>query len=447
MSQATFRPDAASPTFAGEHESGAVRYLRTTLGPLLLILLTPPTVIVLWVCCRYLDGSLLRLLTAEGVRALLDNWPRPSLRAAEMIAVFALLEAALLRYLPGRVHLGPVTPAGDRPVYRLNGVAAYFVTHGLLCVASYRLGWFSPAIVYDELGPLLATLCVSALLICLLLYLKGVYAPSGPDRGASGNFIWDYYWGVELHPRLFGMSLKQLINCRVAMMGWSVIILSFAAAQRERYGQLSNAMLVSVALQVVYIIKFFVWEGGYFGSLDIMHDRFGFYICWGVLCWLPGTYTITAQYLVTHPVEWPPALAALIFLVGVLAIWANYDADAQRQRVRESDGQTTVWGRAPELIRAEYETADGQRHKSLLLVSGWWGVARHFHYVSELTLALCWSLPAGGGHLVPYFYFLFLTCLLMDRAGRDDLRCRTKYGAYWEEYCQRVRWRVLPGVY
>jgi 7-dehydrocholesterol reductase len=143
--------------------------------------------------------------------------------------------------------------------------------------------------------------------------------------------------------------------------------------------------------------------------------------------------------------SWPAA--AGIFLLGVGAVYINYAADAQRQRVRATNGRTQVWGRAPELIHAHYTTADGNRHESLLLASGWWGVSRHFHYVPEIVLALAWSLPAGFGSFVPYIYVVYLAILLADRAGRDDRRCRRKYGPAWEEYCQRVPWKILPGIY
>ena len=247
----------------------------------------------------------------------------------------------------------------------------------------------------DHFGEILATLVLFALVFCLFLYFKGVYRPTSEDRSVTGNFIWDYYWGVELHPALFGVNLKQLINCRLSMMGWSIIVCAFALKQAELTGHISNAMLVSVAITVVYLFKFFWWESGYFTSLDIMHDRFGYYICWGVLAWVPAVYALTAQYLVLRPHDWPWPVAVAIFLLGIGAIYVNYAADAQRQRVRATGGATTVWGRAPELIRARYSTADGKHHDSLLLASGWWGVARHFHYVPEITLALAWSLPAG----------------------------------------------------
>ena len=78
------------------------------------------------------------------------------------------------------------------------------------------------------------------------------------------------------------------------MMGWSLIVCSFAAKQAalDPAAGVSNAMLVSVGLTVLYLFKFFWWESGYLASLDIMHDRFGYYICWGVLAWVPAVYAL-----------------------------------------------------------------------------------------------------------------------------------------------------------
>jgi len=38
----------------------------------------------------------------------------------------------------------------------------------------------------------------------------------------------------------------------------------------------------------IYNFKFFLWETGYFNSMDIQHDRAGYYICWGCLVWVPA---------------------------------------------------------------------------------------------------------------------------------------------------------------
>jgi protein-S-isoprenylcysteine O-methyltransferase Ste14 len=49
--------------------------------------------------------------------------------------------------------------------------------------------------------------------------------------------------------------------------------------------------------------------------------------------------------------------------------------------------------------------------------------------------------------ILPGFYFLFLTGLLVDRAYRDDARCADKYGKYWKQYCAKVPNLLLPKIF
>lgn len=419
--------------------------LRAWVGPVSLMVSTPVLSIVFWMACAQHGGSLLAMAKA-GPEAWLAGIPFPSLRAAAIVAGWTAFQLVLLEWLPGKKLLGPPTPEGEQPEYVLNGLAAWVISHAAV-LGAWWLGLFEAAAFYALYGELLITLTVFAFAFCGFLYWKGRRYPSSRDAVYTGRFAFDFFQGVELHPRLFGVNLKQLINCRVSMMGWSVVFVVFALAQYELYGAVSTSMLASVAVLVIYLLKFFWWEGGYFHSIDIIHDRFGYYICWGVLVWVPAVYCLVALWLVEHPIAWHPALAGAMVAAGVLAICVNYDADAQRQRVRATNGATTVWGRPPRLIHARYETGDGKERESLLLVSGWWGVARHFHYVPELALAAAWTIPAGFTHFLPWFYWVFLFILLMDRARRDEKKCAAKYGPFWQEYVAQVRWRVVPGIY
>ena len=72
--------------------------------------------------------------------------------------------------------------------------------------------------------------------------------------------------------------------------------------------------------------------------------------------------------------------------------------------------------------------------------------ARHIHYIPEICAAFCWCAPALNTHWLPYFYPLYLTPLLFDRAWRDDLRMSEKYGKYYARYCDKVPHKVIPGV-
>ena len=130
-------------------------------------------------------------------------------------------------------------------------MASFAITVGLFLTCSYVLHLFPASILYDNLGDILGCCNVFALLFCVVLYLKGRFAPSTPDHGLSGNPIFDYYWGTELYPNIFGWDVKRFTNCRFGMMGWPLLLLSYAAKQQELYG-LSDSMLVAVGIQLVY---------------------------------------------------------------------------------------------------------------------------------------------------------------------------------------------------
>lgn len=230
-------------------------------------------------------------------------------------------------------------------------------------------------------------------------------------------------------------------------MGWSVIINCMLVKQFETIGFVSNSMLISTFIQQFYILKFFYWESGYFNTLDIMYDRLGYYIYWGVTCWIPGTYCLVSLYLVKHPFQYPLWHAAAIVALGVFSVIANYDADAQKIRVRETNGNTTIWGQKAKVVVAKYKTSDGKTRENLLLVSGWWGISRHIHYIPEILLSIAWTLPVGFGDVLPWFYVVYLTILLVHRLGRDEIRCSEKYGQHWKTYCSRVPYQLIPYIF
>lgn len=420
--------------------------MRTNIYPLTLMLVAPPGVQLLWVIVMHHQGSIFSALQTP----LMDLWaqfPACNWRGAQLAGSFLLMQLVLLAAVPHTKFTAIPTPMGNCPTYRINGVLCYLITHVLLAGAHYA-GWWRYSVVHDEFGSMLAVLNVFALVATVLLYIRGLVSPTNSDSGRTGHgIIWDMWQGTELHPEIFGVSLKQLINCRFAMMGWSVLIVAFAMKQVERDGVVANSTVVSLTLQLLYIFKFFWWEAGYFNSVDIIHDRFGFYIFWGCTAYLPSLYTITSFYLSVIRVDLPKVIANILFGVGTAALWANYDTDRQRQAFRAANGRGKIWGRAPRIVRATYTTGDGVKRESLLLASGWWGVSRHANYVFEITLALCWSLSALGTAILPYSYVIFLTILLTDRAYRDELRCAEKYGAAYKEYCRLVPYRMIPMVY
>jgi len=165
---------------------------------------------------------------------------------------------------------------------------------------------------------------------------------------------------------MFGILVKQFTNCRLGMMSWGLTLM-IAAAQRSG---LSNAMFVCVTLQLLYIAKFFCWERGYLQTMDMAHDRAGFYICWGCLVWPPAVYSSPALYLVHHPHSLPA--------------WAYTEAT--------------------------YESADGIQRVNLLLASGFGGGWRG----TSVLFRNCWQLSRG-----PFLLYSTISYPISTRVRHD----------------------------
>lgn len=415
----------------------------------------PNFVLLLWYTAVKSDGNfthILRYLASQGVVSGLSEMWR-SVRICNPLSVglvlgYATWAVVMMKLLPGKDVEGPLTPKGNTPVYKDNGFLYYTTTMIAFCslTCALKMTGYTPSLVYDSFGDILGTLNVFSLVFCMGLYLKGIYSPSSSDSGSTGNVIFDYYWGTELYPRIRGFDVKVFTNCRFGMMLWALLVAIFSLKSFELHGFV-DSMFVSSVLQLVYISKFFWWESGYLRTIDIMLDRAGFYICWGCLVYIPGLYASVSLYLVSHPIILGPFWSGLILGTGLVSVFVNYKADMQKQEVRYANGNCLVWGRKPEIIRAKYQLENGEERESILLASGWWGLARHFHYVPELLLAFMWTVPALFSHIMPYSYVIFLLILLTHRSYRDDNKCVKKYGNFWQEYCRRVPHRIVPYLF
>lgn len=80
----------------------------------------------------------------------------------------------------------------------------------------------------------------------------------------------------------------------------------------------------------------------YFDTLDMTLDRAGYYICWGCLVWIPSFYTFHSYYFVYHQPNCGPLFATVVFILGVIAIYLNYEVDRQKELFRGSGGKTKV---------------------------------------------------------------------------------------------------------
>ncbi|XP_012945181.1 7-dehydrocholesterol reductase [Aplysia californica] len=431
------------------------RLVTMTLVPIFLIMFVPNLVILIWYTVMHCEGSYMKMYSVFQGRSVLaglrDIWSLVNYPSAPIVWIligYCAYALAMMKLLPGKTVTGPLTPKGNTPVYKDNGFVFFVLTIVLFWALTLALRPFglSPSILYDRFDEVLSLLNIFSLFFCAVLYLKGRFCPSSTDSGSSGNLIFDYYWGMELYPRVFGFDIKVFTNCRFGMMVWALLVCVHAVKSFELHGFV-DSMFVSAFLQILYITKFFWWEAGYLRTIDIMLDRAGFYICWGCLVYIPGLYASVSYYLVEHPVNLGPFVTLLFLALGALSIYINFDADNQKQEVRYADGNCLIWGRKPDIIRAKYQLENGDVRESILLASGWWGLSRHFHYIPEIMLAFFWSVPALGDNIMPYSYVIWLVILLTHRSYRDDTKCGKKYGSFWNQYCKKVPHKIVPYLF
>lgn len=302
--------------------------------------------------------------------------------------------------------------------------------------------------------------------------------------GLTGNLIYDWFMGRELNPRidlpLFGtIDIKAFCELRPGMLGWLLLDLAFMAHQYKLYGYITDSMLLVTIFQGIYILDALWNEPSILTTMDITTDGFGFMLAFGDLVWLPFIYSLQTRYLSIHPVQLGPLRTLAILSVNLAGYWIFRSANTQKHVFRTH---------GPDDPRVEHLHSIPTANGSPLLVSGWWGYARHINYLGDWIMSWAWCLPTGvagylinksseipdsleqqqqqggggkpflvqvtqeggargWGMLFTYFYLLYFAILLIHRERRDEIKCARKYGDDWEEYKTRVPWRILPGVY
>lgn len=402
-------------------------------GVFLIMLGLPAFLFLLLSMCRQTEPSLLNF--PPPLPALSDLWE------ARVFGVYLLwfFVQALFYLLPiGKVVEGTPLTDGRRLKYRLNGFYAFILTSAAIGAALFW-GMELWRLYHHFLQLALAALAFSVGL-SVYLYARALRAPQGQlSPTSSGNVIYDFFIGRELNPRIGNFDLKYFCELRPGLIGWVVINLVMLLAEMKLHSRAtpSLAMILVNSFQLLYVVDALWNEEAVLTTMDIIHDGFGFMLAFGDLVWVPFIYSFQAYYLVHHPsdVSWP--LASLIIALKLCGYVIFRCANTQKNAFRKNPTD-------PKLAHLKtIHTSTGKN----LLVSGWWGFVRHPNYLGDLIMALAWSLPCGFNHVLPYFYVIYFTVLLIHREARDERQCRKKYGVAWDKYCQRVPYRIFPYVY
>ena len=372
-------------------------------------------------------GHLLELSRAEAVVGFFT----PLLIFAAFLAAQLLLPA---RRVPGYV-VDPET--GEPRRYRLNGLLVFLIA---LLVWAFELtgmprDWFYRSSIHAVAG---------GTVIATIVTLLAVFSqPPGKVR----NPLLALWFGRALELQLFRrrFDVKMYLYAVGGTM-LSLNALSGAAYHYERFGADSNpGVFLYAAFFTFYILDYFIFERVQLYTYDLIHENLGFKLFWGCFVVYGWLFILPLWGMAAYPDPGFSPAGTNAWLYGTAALflfgWGiSRGANLQKYTFKRWPDRKFLGFLKPEFIEA------GDRK---ILCNGLWGAARHFNYLGEGLLAVAIALVFG------YFtnpwvwtYFVFIVSLFTYRQLDDERHCAEKYGAAkWAEYQERVKYRIVPGIY
>jgi delta14-sterol reductase len=189
-----------------------------------------------------------------------------------------------------------------------------------------------------------------------------------------------------------------------------------------------------------FVSEYLFFERVHLYTYDFFAERVGFKLGWGCLTFYPYFYCVglwsAADKSNPHAPLALTVIAAVIFVCG----WMTSRGANLQKFLFKTRPEARLFG-----VLAPTTISDGDHH---LLCSGFWRVSRHVNYLGEILMALGLTLALGRPlDPIAWLYPLYYVALLFPRQADDDRRCAQKYGALWTQYCERVRYRIIPGIY
>jgi len=182
-------------------------------------------------------------------------------------------------------------------------------------------------------------------------------------------------------------------------------------------------------------------------------EKFGFMLIFWNIAGVPFTYAHATLYLANHPpssYRWPLYynIAIYTLLLGSYYIWDT--CNSQKNRFKQQMAGTPVLRKTfPQL---PWQTVKNPKilytQAGPLLADGWYKYGgRKIHYTMDVVMALCWGLACGFGSFLPYWYPVWITIVVLQRAARDIEHCKEKYGDEWKEYEKLCPYLFIPVRY
>lgn len=354
---------------------------------------------------------------------------------------FIIFNIILYHLVPGNYIYGGKHCSGNQYQYKINALPCLIINFSYVII-KYFLGYDYTDLITNE-ASLSFTSLVLGYIVTLAIVCYSTENP-GPDASIHRSLIESLVSGIDIYLAKLGFQdIKLFIIGHIGMTIWAVRNFQFLLGHISSNNY--ETLLVVFFIQACYIFHWAINEKWYLNTLDIKHDRLGFYLIFGPLHFMPMYYTLYMREAVRNNITLTSNETIILLLIFTYIfryyIRVNDEKDYIRATSRHFDGTNATF------VEAVYFTIDQSRQTSKLITSGLWSYSRHFNYFLDICQTLCLSYIIGFKSLLGHTYTIFLIALLFHRERRDDRKCRIKYGIYWDEYCKEVPYRIIPYIY
>lgn len=431
-----------------------------SLGVSVMMVTFPLLMYYLWIGATYYSGHLPTPASNQSISDFLRhlsnlayNGAFPNAKSWAIYWGFLIFEAACYLFLPGITVKGKPLPheGGRRLDYYCSGLWSFYTTI-IVAAVLHVSGWFPLQTILDEFGPIMSVAIISGFFISFIAYFSAVYR--GAQIRMTGSFIYDFFMGAELNPRLFGLlDLKMFSEVRLPWYLLFLISAATATRQYEQLGSVSWEVAFLVMAHFLYANACAKGEECIATTWDMYHEKWGFMLIFWNFAGVPLSYCHCTLYMANHApsnYKWSRPALAIFYTTYLVVYWIWDTANSQKNRFRQQERGTLVERRTfPQL---PWQTVKNPRviktqAGESILADGWYGYARKIHYTADMIFALSWALITGFNSPLPWFYPVFFAIMISHRAYRDIQKCEGKYGEAWQEYKRQVPYLFIPYVF
>ncbi|XP_017758730.1 PREDICTED: lamin-B receptor [Eufriesea mexicana] len=328
----------------------------------------------------------------------------------------------------------------ERLQYRINGFLC-----GLLSIIIFFACMYTEFDIIDLILQNHIQFAISGwiigIILSLLLFIKGGRAPIANlnIHGSTNSVIYNFWQGREINPRIgpvdFKINLFRTSMITIILINLSIVIKAIEETEIYSLQRLNIGILLGTSLQIIYAMDALLFESAMLTTFEIMYEGTGYMLCTAYMIY-PFLPTLTTKYMLYHKIE-PTYVFIFPVFMFVLGYLLYRISNLQKNEFRRNP-------LSPSLMHLEtIPTVRGKK----LIVSGLWGYVRHPNYLGDMIIWWSISCISLVIDILPYYYAIICTMLLIYRAIRDNERCKMRYGLAWEQYISRVKYMILYRIF